>query len=1105
MSEIPTRHVFIYAALALAGHYFPRHDEDGEVLAPFHNASFFATRKPQAWERWQNLSFEERRRIADVMSLAPTELADAKAFAVATKALLGALDDVGDDESEANRAVVRPFVLAGSVPSRADAARPHVGGDLLDYVDRITARFRRPSTRPQPPDFAGPGVWQTRKVYVTGEGWVHGKLTIPTYPNFAAAPDHSVLPTVSTASYTPEIGPTVKELLNLSELIQHRYEREADRYLYDTLSRLFNALRCAESDSAVEVLRLIAGQTQILNAPTGTGKTVLVRVLASWFAVQGLRIMLVVPDVKATLSTAWEISADLEFLHREGEMAHPASCVPLMSPNRRQERARKHAALIREDPHAPGEWGKRGLRDIDTLAYSCAQPRFLDTAGTYPAGQENCFSLERDNAYFACPWLPTCDKYAPVYAACEAAVVVTNHHNFVDGNLQVGLVLDGRPTRGVTVREFGLRTCHAVIIDEIDQFQHTVIDKCATHVVLHSRRPWTSAPQKFDIDAKKLPIRVETSLVNPVSHVRLMAEFLLLSICQGALHLTTADDEQTMNRRSMQHNAGWRLAHSRDRELIELLFPGVVAEGENIPPDLYAKLDSLLPARYGVPNPFAGTDLGTDLAWDDVRQALDALAAPRGNDFLDLVKLELHDFLTDIVPDARRRCRAINLLVVRGYLKELDAALSMLRDHVQLLRHSGLSSANSLLEAVHPKAVNSVLPLGMLGRAITGYRVTGLDNREKDAELSAQNIAGDPHTYVSELGGLVALLTARIERPVVGLSATAYFPQAVREHVHAPVAWWMTDAQARSIVAESHKITYGPGHALMGEAIRISGTHPAGKSAALVELGTRLYEKIAQKIEKLRRKDPDRARVILTANSYEQCTHLALGLTRAKGFNHRVCVAVPSDDPNRHAKYLPPASLAQPVTPEQFEDFPASGDILIAPLAVIARGLNIVVATRSAVQSIYLCTRPPLTIDEPAWMYGSINAAGISALPSGGSADPVEALRVASEEAWQQLGLILRSPTQFSAMTHTLQEQVIAGMLIDLIQLAGRARRGGTDMNLHLVDYAFQDETWSSDLMTIIKRIHSRWPPEVQQRMNDLYGEALGAFLSYAGIDPNRI
>lgn len=1105
MSDLPVKDVFVYAALSLAGYYFPRHDADGKLLAPFREAAFFAARKPQAWNGWRGLSQEERARIADVMSIAPPELADGKAFAVAARTLLGALDTADDETDGEHSSVLRHFILAGDSPIQADAAYPHVGGDLLGFVDRITARFRRPSARRKPAPFAGPGTWRTKKVYVTGEGWVHGRLTIPVYPTFTAAPDHDALPTVSTAAYEPEIAPTVKDLLDLAAVIESRYDSEEERYLHSTLAKLFSKLQSTDAVTSLEVMRLIAGLTQILNAPTGTGKTVLVRVLASWFALQGLRLTLVVPDIKATLSTAWEISGDLDHLYRVRRLEHPATCAPLMSPFRRHERALKHAALIEEEPHAPGEWGKRGLRDVDHLAYGCAQNHWLDSAGSYPPGNENCFTLQQEeNQLACCPWIPTCGKYAPVYAACEAAVIVTNHHNFLKGNLRVGINLDGRPTHGVTVREFALRTCSAVIIDEIDQFQATAVDECASEIVLHSRRAWTSAPQALDTDAKHLPTRVEESLLHPISHVRLMAEFLLLSICAGALHLTARDDEHAQNVRRDYHNQGWRLARSRDRELIQLLFPETdVSDSQSIPPELFHKLDALLPARYGRRDPLSEPNMPLEPQWQNVRLALDALIAPRGEDFLDLVKLELHDLLAERIPDPRRRSAAINLLVVRACMKELDEALHMLREKVQQLRHTGLSSANRLLDVVEPRAIASVLPLGMLGRSLTGYKVKGLEEKEKNAELSAQHISGDPHTYVSELGGLVSLLTARVERPVMGLSATAYFPQAVREHVHAPVTWWMTDAQAKSIIAESHKLTYGPGHRLATEPIRIAGTHPTGKPEALIELGKRLYElKIAQKIERLRNKDPQRARVILTANSYQQCAYLALGLTRAKGFNHRVCVAVRSDDPHRDARHLPSETLARRITPEQFEDFPAYGDILIAPLSVIARGLNIVVETRSAVQSIYLCVRPVLSIDEPAWMYGSVNAAGISALPTSGSPNPVEALKAAGDEAWQQLSLILRSATQFSAMMPALQEEVIAGMLVNLIQLAGRARRGGTDMNLHLVDYAFQDETWSSDLVTIIKRIHSRWTPEVQQRMNDLYGEALGAFLSYAGIDP---
>ncbi|MEU9247722.1 hypothetical protein [Streptomyces sp. NPDC048385] len=214
-----------------------------------------------------------------------------------------------------------------------------------------------------------------------------------------------------------------------------------------------------------------------------------------------------------------------------------------------------------------------------------------------------------------------------------------------------------------------------------------------------------------------------------------------------------------------------------------------------------------------------------------------------------------------------------------------------------------------------------------------------------------------------------------------------------------------------------------------------------------------------------------------------------------------MCVLVREEDRLSNVRYLPDPSLARRITVEEVEEFPQFGDILIAPLANIARGLNIVVNLRSAIHSIYLCVRPPLIIDDPTWMYGSVNAAGINSLPVNGCADPTEALKTARAAARDHLATILRSSPQLSTMDLILQEQMVAGMLVSLIQLAGRARRGGTNMELHFVDYAFHDETWSSDLASIIERMASRWLPEERRQMADLYGEAVNAFLSYAGVD----
>lgn len=801
----------------------------------------------------------------------------------------------------------------------------------------------------------------------------------------------------------------------------------------------------------------------------------------------------------------WNVRGDLAHLHSTGAIEHEPSCAHLMSSSGMHERALKHASLISETEDAPGEWGARAERDVDPLAYGCAQKTFLEATGDYPPGREACFTLHgKDTGAAACPWIPTCGKYKPVYEAADASVVIMNHYMFMQGGLRIGVNLDGRPVRGMTAAEFALRTCDSVLIDEVDQFQSRAVDRCASEIVLHSRRHWSAAPQEMDTDAKRLRIDDEHNLLPAVSHVRLIAEFLLMSICKNALSLHALEDDRARERVPDQTSTRWHMARSRDRALLRLLWEDADAAEEGIPAGFFQRLNALMPGRYQRRDPLSGKTALPEPDWPGARDALSALVTPRGEHLLDQVKIELHQILGDSIKDPHRRAQAINLLVTRATMLELDEALSALQEKAHDYRSSGLRSAQKIAENLQNTAVTSVLPIGMLGRAITGYRVTGLDDREKRAELTAQTIAGDPHTFTAGLGGIVSLVLAGTERPVMGLSATSYFPQAVREHIHAPVRWWMTDAQANSIRARKHRIDYGEGHSFFGDPIKVSGLPASLKKDALIELGGNLYDRhIHRELERALKNDPDRAHVLVVANSYQQCTWLAQGISRSGRFDGGLCLAVRAEDLHSADPELPRENIARRLTSEKFEEFPEHGRILVVPLALIARGLNIVKGTRSAVRSVYLCVRPLALFSEPAEMYGSINAAGLRALTEGGAPDPSQALNGAREAAWDRLSLLLRTAPQFTAMHKSLQEEVVAGMIVDLIQLAGRARRGGTEAVLHMVDYAFHEDTWSADLETVLRRIHSQWTPEVRRRMNALYGEALGAFLSYAGIEPH--
>ncbi len=337
---------------------------------------------------------------------------------------------------------------------------------------------------------------------------------------------------------------------------------------------------------------MTAGGLEIFHAPTGTGKSILVRVLAAWFAQQDYRVTIVLPDIKTCLDTTHKIQSDLRVLRDLNVIDHETGCAHLMSSSGMHERAHRLVRLIEEDPQTSGGMGhsrRTGRRPpCPTAAPSgpCCSPQpTIHRAGNRVCPCTNRGAAGASGPAHACPWIPICGKFVPVYQACSAHVVVTNHFAFLQSTLRIGVNLDGRPVSGLSVAEFALRTCHAVLVDEVDQFQSRAVDHCAGQVVLHSRRHWTAAPQELDTDTKRLPIADEAELLPSIGQVRLMAEFLLLAVCSNALRLDTTDDERVENRVADRTGLRWHLARGRDRQLTQLLWPDLHTGPEtDLPP-----------------------------------------------------------------------------------------------------------------------------------------------------------------------------------------------------------------------------------------------------------------------------------------------------------------------------------------------------------------------------------------------------------------------------------------------------------------------------------------------------------------------------------------
>ena len=308
-----------------------------------------------------------------------------------------------------------------------------------------------------------------------------------------------------------------------------------------------------------------------------------------------------------------------------------------------------------------------------------------------------------------------------------------------------------------------------------------------------------------------------------------------------------------------------------------------------------------------------------------------------------------------------------------------------------------------------------------------------------------QAIGGDPHTTIAQLGGTVALATAGVRRIVLGLSATAFFPRAAREHIKAEVTWAMTDATPGAFTTKSGKAldeTYLP--------IHIGGLAESSKPDALRELGRSLWEQhLDQHLRQIAATEPARELCMLVGNSYKHAALIGGGIAANISVPEWVAVVVPND--SRRLTVPLPHGVVQ-VKVEDLETLPReypAVKVVVAPLSRVARGLNILIPGdhRSALSSIWVCVRPPtqLTTDSSE-IFASVNSYALDIGVPG--PDPAAVLDEQREAAYRRLFQLLTSDPRFTRLNRILKAEVIAGIIVDLIQLAGRARRGGTPVEL---------------------------------------------------------
>ena len=1045
----------VQAALALAQEFFDERAKAGRVRLV--DAHVLISGRVDAWGSWRDLEPRAKALIGRLLRVRHNELASLRRFEEAARRVCAGSDS--------------PFVIpAGTAPYEAQEVLALHGQPPLAFAEQVIEAMEGEHARQRAPlPVADGGAWEfggRERSQVTLPAGLHPPVIDPVV--------------INTAPYLSEFPVTCKELIEIAAELDRAWGGPPWRQ--GVMSSVLAGLR-DDQGLPIQELFLAATRLNLLNAPTGVGKTVLMRVLGIAAARADVPITLVARDIDDAHAVRDALDADI------AKLAWPKArpeCALMLSPRRMHEKALLAAEV--------GSWDR-----VDRLGYCCTLTSFV-TSGPPPLyGDEPCRSLlptesanngDRQRREFAagrrsCPWRGVCGRHGPARSAAAADILVTYHHYLASGQMPVPVRIDGIDLDRASVLEVVMRRCAVIVVDEIDQFQSALVEMGSEEVVLAAKgRASGSLPlAQIEADRARLTSAADRPILPPLSRTQFLAQQFLNYVLEGELWLDERDDRPS---------SGWHLPGSNDGMLIRALL--AVPEDTEIPAPAYRIFNALFPDRDEPHQEQLDSDLAA------VRGLIaESVSNDDGADRISELKHRLSEALRNRVGNPTTRAQVVNALLVRAWLGSLRQALTRLT-YAVTTPDADLPAARQLADKLGMFVQHATIPYGPLGYMLFGFRVQVSEGPQRTGQLSTQAIAGDPHTTTAQLGGLVAVDCCGMERIVLGMSATASFPGAAREHIHAPVTWAMTDADPGSVTAAEGSVFRDA-----YTAIRVAGQPEGAKDSILKELGHRLWDQqLGPHLEALRA-DPqraDRARVLIVTNSYKQCSLLAHGMAETTE-PARLAVAV-SPHPDRRQILPPPGALL--LDPGQFETFPqhSNADVLLAPISRTARGLNILIPgqQRSAISEIWVCVRPVAQLSEPAEMFASVNAHALQRVAAG--PDPADVLADQRTAAHQRLYRLLGCDPRFSLMPRDLKAEVIAGILVDFIQLAGRARRGRTDVELYLVNNAFHDSRLGSDLPALLRYYYETLPPDRQAAMAHIYGSTLTSLLTYAGLTPTE-
>ena len=488
-------------ALGLAELLLPKTTYDGSVAVDPRDARFILSGQLGVWDRWRDgLTGEHRHTIDRLLALRPRRLATEGGFRVS----------------------LASHLRNGRSPryeELGDLLRVIDGVPVADLLSAARAELEQAASPLPAPPAAQRGKVYTSSVFLAGPGREEYRRNTYLIPDVAA--DHPPITVVDSVAPRHIV-------LDVGEL--HQTAQRIDEARTDAAFSLASALEAfnhhlrGPDGEPLRQLPLTAGPLNLAIAPTGSGKSVLMRVAATHLAERGLVLVLVTPDVESTLNLVAEIRSDLAALGLDLPVA------ALMSSRRLVEVA------IRRSDDAPDDTD-RARWTWQEVGYSCLLPG--EDGSVWQPGQEPCTDLQEpgDEGRHRCPLVGICEKWVPWrQAAGPARIIVTNHAYFQQGSLPVPVIVNGKTHGRISAQDLLLRRASIVMIDEIDAFQAHAVGRSGRTLVLARRDTQRLLLAKLDeqrqeqVFTQNVPRDLELDFQRAIHRLEFLSERYLAAV-----------------------------------------------------------------------------------------------------------------------------------------------------------------------------------------------------------------------------------------------------------------------------------------------------------------------------------------------------------------------------------------------------------------------------------------------------------------------------------------------------------------------------------------------------------------------------------------------